>query len=65
MVDAIRLMIHDRCYRYSFFVFHLFAKTRVEVDEGPKFTTCSTNGGSKSIEMDVGANRRTNPKNKK
>jgi hypothetical protein len=31
----------------------------VEVDEGPKFTTCPTNGRSKSTKMDVRVNGET------
>ncbi len=64
MVDAICLMLRDHCYKYSFFVFLLFAKIGVEVDEGLEFTTCPINGGFQFIEMAVGADGGANPKNK-
>jgi hypothetical protein len=35
----------------------------VEIDEGLKFIACLTNGRSKSIEMDVGVDGGTNPRN--
>jgi len=53
MVDAICLMLRDYYYKYSPFVFPLFAKVKVEVDEQLEFTTRPTNGRSESIEMDV------------
>ncbi len=58
MVDAICLMLHGCYCKYSPFVLPLFARTRMEVDEGLEFTTSPTNGRSKSIEMDVGTNPR-------
>jgi hypothetical protein len=56
-------MFRDYWCKYSPFVLPLFVGTRVKVNEGPKFTTCLTNGGFESIEMDVGVDGRTNPRN--
>jgi hypothetical protein len=58
MMVAICLMLHDWC-KYSPFIFPLF--DGVEVDEGLEFITSLASGGSKSIDMDVGANGGTNP----
>ncbi len=52
-VDAIGSMLHDYCYKYSPFILSLFAKARVEVNEGLEFTTGPTNGRFESIKMDV------------
>jgi hypothetical protein len=60
MVDVICSMLCDYCYKYSPFIFPLFVGAGVEVDEGPEFTISPINGGSKSVEMDVGTNGRTN-----
>ncbi len=45
--------------KYSPFILPLFVRIRMEVNEGPEFTTSPTNGRFDSIEMDVGANGRT------
>jgi len=46
MVDAIRSMLCDCCYKYSPFVLPLCVRTRMEVDERLEFTASPTNGGS-------------------
>jgi hypothetical protein len=59
MVDAIQSMFCDYYCKYSPFVFPLFVGIGVELDEGLEVTTCQTNGRSKSIDMDVGIDGRT------
>jgi len=39
----------DYCSKYSPFILPLFVGVEVEVDEGPEFTTCPTNGGFECI----------------
>jgi hypothetical protein len=53
VVDAIGSMLHDYCYKYSPFILSLFARARVEVNEGPEFTIGPSNGRSKSIEVNI------------
>jgi hypothetical protein len=55
-------MLHDCCYKYSPFIFPLFIRAGMEVDEVPEFTTSPINGGSESINMDVGANGGVDPR---
>jgi hypothetical protein len=62
MVDAMCSMFHDYCYKYSPFIYPLFVRVGVEVNEGPEFTTCPINGGFECIEMDVGTYGGIDPK---
>jgi len=62
VVDAIGSMLRDFCYKYSPFILSLFARARVEVNEGPEFTIGPTNGRSKSIKMNVRVDGRAYPR---
>ncbi len=62
VVDAIGSMLHDYCYKYSPFILSLFARTRMEVNEGLEFTTGPINGRSESIKMDVRVDGGTYPR---
>jgi len=62
MVDAIYSMFRDCCYKYSTFILPLFVGARVEINEGPEFTTNPTNGRFDSIDMDVRTNGITYPR---